>query len=121
MAQSDPDVIVVGSTPAVKAIAQATKTIPIVMTVVADPVADGFVASLARPGGNITGLTLVSPELSGKRIELLKEAVPRLARLAVFWNPSNPSHGETLRDSEAKARTLGLHTLPVEVRRVTVS
>ena len=112
-----PDVIVVGSTPTVKAIAQATKTIPIVMTVVADPVADGFVASLARPGGNITGLTLVSPELSGKRIELLKEAVPRLARLAVFWNPSNPSHGETLRDSEAKARTLGLHTLPVEVRR----
>src|SRR2546422_6549409 len=111
------DVVVVGTTGAVKAVAQATKTIPIVMTVVADPVAAGFVSNLARPGGNITGLTLISPELSGKRIELLKEAVPRLARLAVFWNPSNPSHGETLRDSEAKARTLGLHTLPVEVRR----
>jgi len=111
------DVIVVGSTSAVRAVAQATKTIPVVMTVVADPVADGFVASLARPGGNITGLTLISPELSGKRIELLKEAVPRLGRLAVFWNPSNASHGETLRESEAKARTLGVHTVPVEVRR----
>ena len=110
------DVIVVGSTRAIQAAAQATKTIPIVMSVVADPVASGFVASLRRPGGNITGLTLISPELSGKRIELLKEAVPRLSRLAVFWNSSNPSHGETLRDSEAKARTLGVQTVPVEVR-----
>jgi putative ABC transport system substrate-binding protein len=112
------DVIVVGTTAAVKAVADATKTIPIVMTVVADPVAAGFVANVARPGGNITGLTLISPELSGKRMELLREAAPRIGRLAVFWNPSNPSHGETLRDSEAKARTLGLQTLPVEVRRI---
>ena len=111
------DVIVVGSTSAVRAVAQATKTIPVVMTVVADPVADGFVTSLARPGGNITGLTLISPELSGKRIELLKEAVPRLGRLAVFWNPSNRSHSQTLRESEAKARTLGLHIVPVQVQR----
>jgi putative ABC transport system substrate-binding protein len=110
------DVIVVGSTPAIKAVAQATRTIPVVMTVVADPVADGFVKSHAHPGGNITGLTLISPELSGKRIELLKEAAPRLARLAVLWNPANPAHTETLRDSEAKARTLGLQTFPVQVR-----
>jgi putative ABC transport system substrate-binding protein len=111
------DVIVVGSTPAIRAVAQATKTIPVVMTVVADPVASGFVTSLARPGGNLTGLTLISPELSGKRIELLREAAPRLTRLAVLWNPSNPSHGETLKESETRARTLGLRTMPVEVRR----
>lgn len=111
------DVIVVGTTPAIRAVAQATKTIPVVMTVVADPVADGLVKSLAQPGGNITGLTLISPELSGKRIELLKEAAPRLSRLAVLWNPANPAHTETLRDSEAKARTLGLQTFPVPVRR----
>jgi len=111
------DVIVVGSTPAIRAVAQATKTIPVVMTVVADPVASGFITSLARPGGNLTGLTLISPELSGKRIELLREAAPRLTRLAVLWNPSNPSHGETLKESETRARTLGLHTMPVEVRR----
>jgi len=110
------DVVVVGTTGAVKAVAQATKTIPIVMTVVADPVAAGFVTNLARPGGNITGLTLISPELSGKRIELLKEAAPRIARLAVLWNPSNPSHDETLRECQAKAHSLGLHTLPVKVK-----
>jgi len=80
-------------------------------------VASGFATSLARPGGNLTGLTLISPELSGKRIELLREAAPRLTQLAVLWNPSNPSHGETLKESETRARTLGLRTLPVEVRR----
>jgi putative tryptophan/tyrosine transport system substrate-binding protein len=111
------DVVVVGTTAAVQAVADATKTIPIVMTVVADPVAAGFVANVARPGGNITGLTLISPELSGKRMELLREAAPRIARLAVLWSPSNPAHDETLRESEARARTLGLQTLPVEVKR----
>jgi putative ABC transport system substrate-binding protein len=111
------DVVVVGTTAAVKAVADATKTIPIIMTVVADPVAAGLVANLARPGGNITGLTLISPELSGKRMELLREAAPRIARLAVLWNPANPSHDETLRECEANARTLGLQTLPVGVRR----
>jgi putative ABC transport system substrate-binding protein len=111
------DVVVVGTTAAIKAVADATKTIPIVMTVVADPVAAGLVTNLARPGGNITGLTLISPELSGKRMELLREAAPRIVRLAVLWNPSNPAHGETLRESEARARTLGFPTLPVEVRR----
>jgi putative ABC transport system substrate-binding protein len=110
------DVIVVGTTPAIKAAAEKTKTIPIVMTVVADPVADGLVQSLGRPGGNVTGLTIISPELSGKRIELLKEAVPRVGRLAVLWNPANPTHATALRESEATAKALGLQTLPVPVQ-----
>jgi ABC-type uncharacterized transport system substrate-binding protein len=110
------DVIVVGTTQAIKAAAEKTKTIPIVMTIVADPVADGLVQSLRHPGGNVTGLTIISPELSGKRIELLKEAVPRLSRLAVLWNPANPTHAATLRESQATARTLGLQTVPVAVQ-----
>ena len=110
------DVIVVGTTPAIKAVAEKTKTIPIVMTVVADPVADGLVQSLGRPGGNVTGLTIISPELSGKRIELLKEAVPRLSRLAVLWNPTNPTHATALREGQATAKALGLQTVPVAVQ-----
>jgi len=97
-------------------VAEKTKTIPIVMTVVADPVADGLVQSLGRPGGNVTGLTIISPELSGKRIELLKEAVPRVGRLAVLWNPANSTHGTALRESEATAKALGLQTMPVPVQ-----
>jgi putative ABC transport system substrate-binding protein len=110
------DVIVVGTTPAIKAVAEKTKTIPIVMTVVADPVADGLVQSLGRPGGNVTGLTIISPELSGKRIELLKEAVPRIGRVAVLWNPSNPTHVTALRESQATAKALGLQTVPVPMQ-----
>jgi putative tryptophan/tyrosine transport system substrate-binding protein len=110
------DVIVVGTTPAIKAVAEKTKTIPIVMTVVADPVADGLVQSLGRPGGNVTGLTIISPELSGKRIELLKEAVPRVGRLAVLWNPANPTHTSALRESQTTAKALGLQTVPVPVQ-----
>jgi putative tryptophan/tyrosine transport system substrate-binding protein len=110
------DVIVVGTTPAIKAVAEKTKTIPIVMTVVADPVADGLVQSLGRPGGNVTGLTIISPELSGKRIELLKEAVPKISRLAVLWNPTNPTHVTALRESQATAKTLGLQAVPVAVQ-----
>jgi ABC-type uncharacterized transport system substrate-binding protein len=110
------DVIVVGTTPAIKAVSEKTKTIPIVMTVVADPVADGLVQSLGRPGGNITGLTIISPELSGKRIELLKEAVPRLSRLAVLWNPANPTHTTALRESQVTAKALGLQNVPVPVQ-----
>jgi putative tryptophan/tyrosine transport system substrate-binding protein len=110
------DVIVVGTTPAIKAVSEKTKTIPIVMTVVADPVADGLVQSLGRPGGNVTGLTIISPELSGKRIELLKEAVPRLSRLAVLWNPANPTHTTALRESQVTAKALGLQNVPVPVQ-----
>ncbi len=81
------DVIVAGTTPAALAAKQATKTIPIVATALADPVGDGLVASLARPGGNITGFTLLTPELVPKRLELLKEAIPGVSRVAALWHP----------------------------------
>jgi len=86
-----PDVIVAATTPSVLAAKQATNTIPIVFVSIADPVASGLVASLARPGENITGLTVLVPELSGKRLELLKEAIPSVIRVAALWNPANPA------------------------------
>src|SRR5207237_8961867 len=85
------DVIVATTTPSVLAVKKASATIPIVFVSVADPVASGLVASLARPGGNITGLTILAPELSGKRLELLKEAVPKATRVAFLWNSTNPA------------------------------
>jgi putative ABC transport system substrate-binding protein len=108
-------VIVTGSTPVIQAAKDATSTIPIVMAVVGDPVASGFVTSLAHPGSNITGLTLLSQELGAKRMEILKLAVPRLSRLAVLWNPRNPSHRPALKESEAPALTLGVALHLVEV------
>src|SRR2546422_7605806 len=86
------DVIVVSSTLTALAARQATTTVPIVLTVPADPVANGLVKSLARPGGDVTGLSFVGTELAGKQVELLKEAVPGLARITVLANPNNPSH-----------------------------
>ena len=88
------DVIVAGDSRAIPAAKQATDTIPIVMTVSGDPVRSGYVASLARPGGNITGLTNISPELAGKRLEFLKEAVPGMAHLAVLGEPAHPDWPE---------------------------
>jgi putative ABC transport system substrate-binding protein len=86
------DVLVAaGGTPVALAAQRATTTIPIVMTNVGNPVETGLVASLARPGGNITGLSSMSPDITGKRLELLKEVVPALSRVAVLWNPANPS------------------------------
>ena len=79
-----------GHTPAIQAAKRATSAIPIVMGFSGDPVGTGLVTSLARPGGNVTGLTIQSPELAGKRLELLKEAVPKVSRLAVLWNAANP-------------------------------
>jgi ABC transporter substrate binding protein len=84
------EIIVAGDSGAIGPARQATKTLPIVMTVSGDPVGAGFVASLGRPGGNITGLTNVSPELAGKRLELLKEVVPRLSRVGVLGEPHHP-------------------------------
>src|SRR5215471_2528837 len=84
------DVIVGIGTLAPLAAKRATTTIPIVMTAAGDPLGSGLVASLARPGGNVTGMSLMSPELGGKRLELLKELLPRLARVAVLWNAANP-------------------------------
>ena len=84
------DVILATATPSVLAVKKASATIPIVLMGVGDPVASGLVTSLARPGGNITGLTMLAVELSGKRVELLKEAVPKVTRVAFLWNSANP-------------------------------
>jgi putative ABC transport system substrate-binding protein len=102
------DVIVAGSGAAAVAAKHATATIPIVMVGAGDPVRLGLVASLARPGANVTGLTSVSDELWLKQLELLKEVVPGLSRVAVLWNPAAPSHRLALRGIEAAARKLSL-------------
>jgi putative ABC transport system substrate-binding protein len=111
------DVIVAGGSLAVRALQQATRTIPIVMTGTSDPVGTGFVASLARPGGNITGLSLLSPELSGKRLQLLKEITKNLSRLAILLNPDDPAVVFSLRETEKAARALGVEISLVEARR----
>lgn len=111
------NVIVAGGSQAVRAVQQATQSIPIVMTASSDPVGSGFVASLARPGGNITGNSLLSPELSGKRLQLLKEIVGGLSRVAVLWNPDDPPAVLSLRETEAAARQLGIEVAPIEARR----
>ena len=93
-----------------------TKTIPIVFAAISDPVAIGIVDSLARPGGNLTGLSVLAPELAGKRLELLKEAAPKTTRLAFLWNPSNRGDAGTLKESEkAASQTLGLQIRSLEV------
>jgi len=105
-------IITAGGQPT-EAAQRATKTIPIVMAVSGDPVASGFVASLARPGGNITGLTIISPELSGKRLELLKEVVPGLSRVGVLRAPK--AHGPAWKEIEPAARSLRLKLQPLDV------
>ena len=101
---------------AVRAAQQATSTIPIVMTTAGNAVAQGFVASLAQPGGNITGLSGFGVELSGKRLELLTEAVPEVSRIAVLWNPANPASAPFLRETQAAAQALGVELHVLEVR-----
>ena len=86
------------------------------MTQVADPERDGFVASLARPGGNITGLTHMNTELAGKRLELLKESVPKASRVAVLWNPANPSQAFNFKELETAAKALALTVQSLQVR-----
>jgi putative ABC transport system substrate-binding protein len=110
------DVIVGGPEPVIRAAKQATTSIPIVMVAAGDPVAAGFVASLARPGGNITGQTNLASGLSAKRLELLKEAAPTISRVAVLWNPDNPGVVPTLRETEAAARSLRIQLQPLEMR-----
>jgi len=115
---ANPSVIVTTGTPCTLAAMHATTTIPIVMTSSIDPVRSGLVASLARPGGNVTGFTILGPELEGKRLELLKQAVPKLTRVAVLWNPSNPGIAFNLEATEAAGRALQVTVGPVmEVRR----
>jgi len=112
------DVIVASTTPESLAAKRATRTIPIVMASVGDPVATGLVESLARPGGNITGLSQMGPDLAGKRLALLKEMVPKLSRAAVLWdpNPKDASSTLTWKDLQLPARDLGVQLHSLEVR-----
>jgi len=110
------DIIVVSGGTASSAAKGATRTIPIVMAAAADPVGTGLVSSLARPGGNITGLTTISAELSGKRLELLKETFPRVSVVAVVLNPKEPGSALALKEMEAAAQALGMQLQPVEVK-----
>ena len=111
-------IVVTGGDPDIRAAKNATKTIPIVMEGSgADPVEAGFIDSLARPGGNVTGLTNLGPELGGKRLELFKEAVPKVARVAVLYNPALPSSLLQVKELlPAAARALGLTIQPWEIR-----
>jgi putative ABC transport system substrate-binding protein len=109
------DVLLTPSTPAALAAKNATRTIPIVFLNVADPVAAGLVDSLARPGGNITGFTTIEAVLAGKRLELLKETVPKLSHVAVLWDPQNPGSTQEWKESQLPARELGLQLRSMEV------
>ena len=109
------DVIVTSGPTMTRAAKEATVTIPIVMAFDSDPIGNGFVASLARPGGNITGLSALSPELSGKQLELMKEIVPKLSRVAVLGNSNEPANPKTLKEIELAAEALGVQVQPRDV------
>jgi putative ABC transport system substrate-binding protein len=111
------DMIVTASDASIAAVKQQTQTIPIVMVLSTDPVGIGFVSSLARPGGNVTGLSTMSPELNAKRLELLKEAVPGLSRVAIMWNPDVRGNLLEHKETAEAARSLHLHLQSVEVSR----
>jgi putative tryptophan/tyrosine transport system substrate-binding protein len=111
------DVIVTGTDVAIAAVKRETQTIPIVMGNSSDPVGTGFVASLARPGGNVTGVSSISPELSGKRLELLRDVVPGLSRVAFLWNPDVRGAVLDYKETEGAASSLGLQLQSVEVSR----
>jgi ABC-type uncharacterized transport system substrate-binding protein len=108
-------IVAVGGT-ATKAAQQVTKTTPIVMSVVIDPLGSGLVASLARPGGNVTGITVMASDIVGKQLELLKQAVPEVSRVALLSNPANPGSVPQLREAEAAARVLGVRLQVLEAR-----
>lgn len=109
-------VLVAVDSPAIEAARHATATVPIVVGTTDDPVANGLVASASRPGGNLTGVSLFVPELAQRRLELLKQVVPRATRVAVLWNPSNPTAVLELDETRVAARRLGLELAPVEFR-----
>jgi putative tryptophan/tyrosine transport system substrate-binding protein len=110
------DLIVGLGTLAPLAAKRATSTIPIVMTAAGDPLGSGLVASLAQPGGNVTGMSLMAPDLGGKRLELLKELLPRLARVAVLWNAANPYSANVFKETQAAGRVLGVQVQSLGVR-----
>ena len=109
-----PDVLVTAGTPAAKALKNATGAIPIVMAIIGDPVAVGLADSLAVPGGNATGLSIIAPELSGKRLELLKEIAPHVSSVGVLLNTTNPQSHLELKETETAAYALGLKVQPIE-------
>ena len=111
------EVIVADTTPATKAAQRATSAIPIVMAIVADPVGDGLVANLSQPGANVTGLSIMLAELSAKRLQLLKDAMPKLTRAVVLWNPPTPYHARAVENLKATAPSLGMELIFVSVRR----
>jgi ABC-type uncharacterized transport system substrate-binding protein len=117
LVRSNVDVIVASTDPGIASVKQQTQTIPIVMVNSSDPVETGFVASLARPRGNVTGVSTLSPELSGKRLELLKEAVPELTRVAIIWNPDIRGALLDHKRTEDACRSLSFQLQSLEVRR----
>ena len=116
LVQRKVDVIVVDGTQAARAAVQTTSTIPIVMALVSDPVGSGLVANLARPGGNVTGLSSMTIPLSTKRLQLLKEAVPKVTRVTVLWNPETPWHPKVIEDLKVVAPSLSIEVSFVGVR-----
>ncbi len=117
LVRHDVDVIVAVGPPAIRAAQQATTAVPIVMMTSGDPVGLGFVRSLAHPGGNVTGVSFLGEELSGKLLELLKQAVPRVSRVAVVWNPGNTAHAAYWREVRTAAKSLGVTLQSLEVGR----
>ena len=113
------DVIIAAGSQAVRAAQRTTKTIPIVMTSSSDPVRTGFVTSLAHPGGNITGLSLLGPDVSTKRLEMLKEIVLGVSRVAVFWNPDDPAAKISLRETQDAAKAEAMHLQILEIREAS--
>src|SRR4029077_14289453 len=110
------EVIVTAGPSSTRPVKETTSTIPIVMAFDNDPVGSGFVTSLARPGGNITGLSTLAPEISGKQLELLKEIVPRLSRVAVLGNSTKPGNAQSLKETELAAGPLGVQLQSLEIR-----
>jgi putative ABC transport system substrate-binding protein len=110
------DVIVVLGTPALLAVRRATSTVPIVFPSLSDPLGAGVVASLAHPGGNVTGLSLMAPDLSGKRLEILKELLPQLSRVAALWNAGNPYSTSVFKATQEAGQNLGIQIQSLEVR-----
>jgi putative ABC transport system substrate-binding protein len=113
---SNVELIVTAGTPATIALKKATTTLPLVMIAVGDPVGTGLIASLAHPGGNLTGLTSISPELDGKRLELLKEVVPKISHVAVLWNPSSPLQVVAEKETQAAAKGMRIKVLSLGVQ-----
>jgi putative tryptophan/tyrosine transport system substrate-binding protein len=109
------DLLVASSTSEALAFKKATTTIPIVFIISSDPVADGLVSSMARPGGNLTGVTTIATTLAGKRLELLKETIPNVSRVALFWDPRSPSDKEEWKESQKSANELGMQLHSFEV------